>query len=251
MGNFRLIPILSTIDNKLVKTLGFKDPKYLGDPINALKIFNDKYVDELVISDIRRSSTGASEPNYELIENVANEAFMPLAYAGGIGSLEQAKKVFDLGIEKVVINSAAFTDLDLITSIGNMAGNQSVVVSIDVGKNWLGKRKLFTRSGKNAVKGGLDEWIPRFESAGAGEIFLHSISSEGTFKGLDRTLCLEAVGIASVPVIAAGGCIDLADAEQCVAETGIHAVAASSMMVFQKRDRDSILISYPRKLGAA
>lgn len=147
MRRIRVIPVLTLQNEKLVKTIRFKNPNYIGDPINAVKIFNEKEVDEIVILDITATKEKRT-PNYKKIEEIAEEAFMPFAYGGGINSLDQIEKLFKLGIEKVVINSALSTNLNLITQAANIFGSQSIVASIDVKKDWLGKQQAYTVSRK-------------------------------------------------------------------------------------------------------
>ena len=145
MLKHRVIPCLLLKNNGLVKTIKFDNAKYVGDPINAIKIFNDKEVDELIVLDVMASKE-CQEPNFDLIEQFASECFMPLCYGGGIKNLEQAHRLFDIGIEKISIQTSAIENLSFITRLANRFGSQSIVVSIDVKKNWRGRREIICLS---------------------------------------------------------------------------------------------------------
>jgi cyclase len=237
-----VIPILLIRKNGLVKSVGFKNHKYVGDPINAVKIFNDKEVDEIVILDI--SATAEKRPpNIAQVREIASEAFMPLAYGGGITKLEEIKELVSSGVEKVVLNNAAVNNQALIRKGADWVGSQSIVVSIDVKKNIWGKYKVFTLNGTRNT--GLDPvaFAKQSEEAGAGEIFLNSIERDGTFGGYDLELIKAVSSSVNIPVVAAGGASvveDFLDAKL----SGASAVAAGSMFVFQKPHR-AVLISYP------
>jgi cyclase len=238
----RVIPCLLLRNQGLVKTIKFKDPKYVGDPINAVKIFNEKEVDELVFLDITATVEGRG-PNFTVLENIAGEAFMPLAYGGGIRSVEDAKRVFNLGFEKIVINSSAAESPDLVSLLADTFGNQSVVVSIDVRKTFFGKRQVYVRSGTKKIDRETAEFAVEMERRGAGEIFLNSIDLDGTMTGFDLDLIGDVSSRVGVPVIACGGAGKLGDFSTAIA-AGASAVAAGSLFVFHGKHR-AVLITYP------
>ncbi|EKT4496640.1 AglZ/HisF2 family acetamidino modification protein [Pseudomonas sp. TYF_15] len=239
----RVIPCLLLKDRGLVKTVKFKEPKYVGDPINAIRIFNEKEVDELVLLDIDASRLNR-EPNYELIAEVAGECFMPICYGGGIKSLSHAEKVFSLGIEKIALNGAALDDLSLVSKIADKFGSQSVVGSMDCRKGFWGGYSVYSENGTKDTKRQPVEWAQELEAAGVGEIFLNSIDRDGTQKGFDVSLVESVVSQVHVPVIACGGASSTADLVNLFDRTGVSAVAAGSLFVFHGKHR-AVLISYP------
>ncbi|MBT5412239.1 MAG: imidazole glycerol phosphate synthase subunit HisF [Cellvibrionales bacterium] len=242
MLKHRVIPCLLLKNNSLVKTIKFDNAKYVGDPINAIKIFNDKEVDELIVLDVMASKE-CQEPNFDLIEQFASECFMPLCYGGGIKNLEQAHRLFDIGIEKISIQTSAIENLSFITRLANRFGSQSIVVSIDVKKNWRGVGRLYASAyGRNAHI----EW-PTFAKnavdSGAGELLINSVDCDGMMKGMDLKIIKEIVSIVDVPVVAVGGVGDLNDIKQAI-EVGASAVAAGSFFVFHG-PHNAVLITYP------
>jgi cyclase len=242
MLTHRVIPALLLRNNGLVKTLRFKDPKYVGDPINAIHIFNEKEVDELMVLDIM-ASKDRREPNYALIEQFAGECFMPLAYGGGVRTVEQAKQIFSLGVEKVCIQTAALENPGLISELSERFGSQSVMVSVDIKKNLFGKRCVFT-----SAKGKLlsNPWLNTLRSlvdAGAGEVLLNAVDKDGTLSGPDLALIREASAAVDVPLIAVGGISSLNDIKAAV-QAGASAVAAGAFFVFHGPHR-AVLITYP------
>lgn len=243
MLRHRVIPALLLQNGGLVKTLKFKNPKYVGDPINAIRIFNEKEVDELMVIDITASKE-LREPNYAQIKDIAGECFMPLTYGGGISTLEQGARLFGLGVEKICLQTGFIQDLTLITELAKRFGSQSVMVSVDVKRNWLGKPQLFW-----AAKGKYcsDPWLEvakRLVSAGAGEVMLNSVDKDGTLSGPDLELIQDAGKALSVPLIAVGGISSLNDIKACVG-AGASAVAAGAFFVFHGPHR-AVLITYPR-----
>lgn len=243
MLKHRVIPCLLLSEGGLVKTLKFGNPKYVGDPINAIRIFNDKEVDELMVLDITASKEGR-EPNYALIEQFAGECFMPLCYGGGIQTVEQARQLCALGVEKVCLQTAALADLTIITRISERLGSQSVLISVDVKQNWLGKRQLYSAaSGKVLPQPWMDS-IQQAVAAGAGEVVLNAVDRDGTMQGMDLELIREASAALSVPLIAIGGAGSLADIKAAV-DAGASAVAAGAFFVFHGPHR-AVLITYPR-----
>ncbi len=221
----------------------FKDAKYVGDPINAVRIFNEKEVDELMVLDVD-ASPSAQAPDFELIEQLASECFMPLCYGGGIRSFEDAKTLFALGVEKVALQSAFLADPRILRQIADHAGEQAVVASIDVSRDWLGRQRLYSASGRKLRS---KDWRAAIREAvdhGAGEILLTSVEREGTLSGLDLTLVREASALVEVPLIANGGVGSLDDVRAGV-EAGASAVAAGAFFVFYGPHR-AVLITYPR-----
>lgn len=242
MLTHRLIPCLLLSKGGLVKTTRFTRPKYVGDPINAVKIFNDKEVDELMVLDIDASKEGRG-PDFGLVEEMAGECFMPLCYGGGIRSAEDAFALFKLGVEKVAIQSAALSDFSLIRKIADRAGEQSIVVSADVRRNWLGKRTLFSASGMPTKNLEWREFVKKAVAAGAGEVLINSVDRDGTMSGVDTDLIREASALTDVPTIAIGGVGSLADI-RAATDAGASAVAAGAYFVFHGLHR-AVLITYP------
>ena len=239
----RVIPSLLLRNGGLVKTVRFEAPRYLGDPINAVRIFNQKEVDELMFLDIG-ATTAVRGPNFDLIQDIASEAFMPFAYGGGIRTVEDVRKVVGLGVEKVLLNAAAVERPELITEASALAGSQSVIVSIDVKKGLLGRYEVVTHNATR--KTGLNpvEWAQQAQACGAGEIVVNSVDRDGTMKGYDLVLLRRIADAVSVPVVASGGAGSLDDFAAAVREGGASAVAAGSLFVFHGKHR-AVLITYP------
>ncbi len=240
----RVIPCLLLRGAGLVKTTRFKDAKYIGDPINAIRIFNDKEVDELVLLDITASREGRG-PAFSVIEEVAAECFMPLAYGGGIGTLEEARRILKLGVEKVVFNTTAWSRPAVLSEAAREFGSQAVVASIDVRRRLFGRFEVVVEGGTRGT--GIDpvDFARRMEAAGAGEIFLNSVDRDGTMKGYELELVATVSRAVGVPVIAAGGAGTLADLKAAI-DQGAAAVAAGAMFVFHGPHR-AVLITYPAR----
>lgn len=246
MYRARVIPCLLVRGHGLVKTRKFKDPVYVGDPVNAVRIFSEKEVDELVVLDIDASREGR-EPNYELIAEIAGECFMPVAYGGGISTLDQVRRLIRSGVEKVVINTAATRSTQILTEAAMVFGSQAVVAAIDVKKTLLGGYKVVASSATEETKLKLDEHVHAVVKAGAGEVFLNSVDRDGTMAGYDLDLIRTVARLTSVPVVACGGAGTVAHLEQAVREAGASAVSAGSMFVFHGKHR-AVLINYPSGL---
>lgn len=245
MRRIRIIPVLLLSKGGLYKTKKFKNGKYVGDPINAVKIFNEKEADELLLLDYK-ASVENRPPDYIRIKEIAEEAFMPMAYGGGIKNADDAKKVFDCGFEKIVLNSILFQNISLIEQIANIYGAQSVVGCIDVKKNLFGKYHVYSHSGtKNTGKDPL-KWAKEIELKGVGEIILNSIDNDGTWNGYLFDLIKDISHKIDVPMIACGGAGSEEDFKKAVL-AGASAVAAGSMFVFQKKEM-GVLISFPSSL---
>jgi cyclase len=238
----RIIPVLLLHKGGLYKTKQFKKPSYVGDPINAVRIFNEKQVDELMILDID-CSVNNSAPNYELIEEIASEAFMPVAYGGGVNSLEIAKKLFGLGIEKVVLNTILQHNTTLIQQIGDIYGAQAVVACIDFKKNLFGKTNAYFKSGSTKADQSIPQLAKVYEAAGAGELLLNDIDREGSYSGYNLTMLKELVSIVNIPVVVSGGASQNSDFTEA-AQNGASGMAAGSMFIYQ-RPHNAVLISYP------
>jgi imidazole glycerol-phosphate synthase subunit HisF len=238
----RVIPCLQLRNRALVKTLRFKDPVYLGDPVNAVKIFNDKEADEIVVLDITATTDGRP-PNFEFIGEFASECFMPLAYGGGITALDHVAALFAIGVEKAVINTAAF-DSDLVTRAAREHGSQSVVVSMDVKKGLLGGHEVFVRSGTKRTRLDPVSYARRMEAAGAGELFVNFIDLEGTQSGYNLPVLAEVAAAVRIPVIGCGGAGTLEHMRGAFSETGVAALAAATMFCLHGKHR-APLISFP------
>lgn len=238
----RIIPALLLRDRALVKTVRFGKFRYIGDPANTVRIFNELEVDELCFLDISAARSRVA-PDFNLLRDIASECFMPLAYGGGIVSLEMAKRIYDTGFEKVVINTAACESPTLIEEIAKVYGSQAVVASIDVGRDWLGREGVFTRGGKKRKQDNPVTWAGDLESRGAGEILLTSIPREGTYEGFDLDLVKAVSAAVEIPVIAHGGAGEIAHIRQAV-DAGASAVALGSLVVFQKKDM-GVLVNFP------
>ena len=239
----RVIPCLLLKNDGLVKTVRFKDPKYLGDPINIVRIFNDKEVDEFIFLDIL-ATTENRRPNFELLKKITSECFMPLGYGGGIREMDDVKTLLSLGIEKVILNTVAVEDPAFVTEVADYAGSQAVVVSMDVKKGFLGKYEVVTHSGKTGT--GLDpvRHAQEMEKRGAGELFVNSIDRDGMMQGYDLELIRRVAEAVNVPVVACGGAGNIQHLAEAIQQGGASAAAAGSMFVFQGPLR-GVLISYP------
>ena len=239
----RVIPALLLRHESLVKTVGFGRSIYVGDPCNTVRIFNELEVDELLFLDITASAEGRG-PNLKLLADIANECFMPLGYGGGIRSLDQAKSVFDIGFEKVAINTQAVNNLALIEEIATHYGSQAVVASIDVKRNLFGRSTVRTMSGRRNTNRDPIAWAMEIEKMGAGEILLTSIDREGTWEGFDLEMVKRVTEAVTIPVIAHGGAGCIEHIEQVVKQANASAVALGSMVVFQKKGM-GVLVNFP------
>lgn len=239
----RVIPCLLLRHSGLVKTVQFRDPVYLGDPINIVRIFNEKEADELILLDTTATLEGRS-PAFGIVEKLAGECFMPLCYGGGVRSTDDMKRLFQLGVEKVALNSMAVERPELVRTAADLFGSQSVVVSIDVRRRPFGRYEVCSRGGTQA--GGRDpaEFATAMEREGAGELLVTSIDRDGTMQGYDLDLLRHVTGAVGLPVIACGGAGRLEHLVAAVRDGGASAAAAGSLFVFQGKHR-AVLISYP------
>lgn len=240
----RIIPCLLIHNGGLVKTVGFKDPKYVGDPINAVKIFNEKESDELIVLDIDATSRNV-EPNFKVIGHLAMECQMPLCYGGGVRSVEHAKKIIGLGVEKVAISSAALEKPELVGWIAEEIGVQSVVIVLDVKKRLMGDDyDIWTNNGRRNTKRDVLETAAELEALGAGEIVVNSIDNDGKMKGYDLVLADRVRRAVRIPITLLGGAGSLTDIKQLISRCGVVGAAAGSLFVFKGPYR-AVLINYP------
>lgn len=244
MLNLRVIPCLLLMDGGLVKTVRFGNPRYLGDPINIVRIFNDKEVDELILLDIR-ATPERRPPPFAVLETIASECFMPLCYGGGVRSLEDMKTLFSIGIEKVAVNSHALEAPGFITEAAGRFGSQSVVAAIDVKKSLLGGYVVQTAARIRGRRRDPVAHAVELARLGAGEILLTSVDRDGTYRGYDLELIRAVSGAVAVPVIACGGASGLSDVA-LARRAGASAAAAGSIFVYQGPHR-AVLISYPTR----
>jgi imidazole glycerol-phosphate synthase subunit HisF len=243
----RIIPCLLVKDKGLVKTVCFKDSKYVGDPINAVRIFNEKEVDELMVLDID-ATIDNREPDFKMIENLATECRMPLCYGGGVKTIEQAQRIFELGVEKIAISSIAIENPEIVSKIAKRVGNQSVIVVLDVKKKFLGgKYEVWTHNGQKNTHKTPMELAKKFEELGAGEIVVNSIDNDGMMKGYDFTLIDKVREAITLPMSVLGGAGSLKDIAQLISKHGIIGASAGSLFVF-KGVYKAVLINYPSRI---
>ncbi len=242
----RITPCLLIQDSGLVKTVKFKEPKYVGDPINAVRIFNEKEADELIILDIDASVKGQS-PNFKQIEYIAAQCRMPLCYGGGVKNALDAKRITSLGVEKIAISSAAIETPNLIREISNEVGKQSLVVVIDAKKRLIGSRyDVWIENGTKNTKLNVLDWAIKVEKLGAGEIVINSIDRDGCMQGYDLALLKKIRDVVTIPITILGGAGSLDDLGRAVSECGVIGVAAGSLFVF-KGPYKAVLINYPEE----
>ena len=240
----RIIPCLLVQDKGLVKTQCFKKPKYVGDPINTVKIFNEKEVDELIVLDID-ATVNNRKPDFQMIEQLAAECRMPLCYGGGIKTVEEAKAIFCLGVEKIAVSSIAVENPEIVAKIAELVGNQSVIVVLDVKKRMFGRRyDVYTHNGRKNTKKCPVELAKKFENLGAGEIVINSIDNDGLMKGYDYDLIKEIREALTIPMTALGGAGELQDIGKLISSYGIIGAGAGSLFVFKGIYR-AVLVNYP------
>jgi cyclase len=241
----RIIPCLLVHEKGLVKSVNFKNHKYVGDPINAVRIFNEKEVDELMVIDID-ASVENREPDYKMIENLAAECRMPLCYGGGVKTVEQAQRIFSLGVEKIAVSSAIIEDPDFITRMAEKVGTQSVVAVLDVKKKLLGGYEVYTHNGKKKTGKNPVEFAKELERLGIGEIVINSIDNDGVMKGYDMGIIEKVREAVSIPMTVLGGAGSLEDIKQLIKKFGIIGASAGSLFVF-KGVYKAVLINYPSR----
>ena len=243
MNKTRVIPVLLLKGEGLYKTVKFKNPRYIGDPINSVRIFNEKEVDELVFLDID-ATKDKKDPNFELLKDIASEAFMPMAYGGGLNNIEQVREIFYIGFEKVILNSVLYHDIEIVEKIVSEFGSQSVVGCVDVKSNVFKTYNIYSINGSQKMNISLKDRIMQLVEKGVGEIFINSINRDGTMSGYDLHLIKEVANLVSVPVVACGGASSVYDFKQAVEKSNASAVAAGSMFVFMGPHK-AVLINYP------
>jgi len=242
----RIIPCLLVHQGGLYKTTHFERPKYVGDPLNAVRIFNEKEVDELMVVDIDASRYG-NEPDYALISNLANECRMPLCYGGGVKSVEQIDRIIGLGVEKVSVSSAAIADPSLVTKAAARVGSQSIVVAIDVKKTGFFKKpEVVFLNATQRTSLDPSEWAKRLQAMGAGEIILNMVDQDGDMKGYDFEIIDSVRAETTIPLTVLGGAGSLDDIRALIKRYGIIGAAAGSLFVFKGKYR-AVLISYPNQ----
>jgi cyclase len=238
----RLIPVLLIENTSLVKTSNFKSPIYLGDPVNALKIFNDKEVDEILIIDKSASRNGI---NFGLLQSLSKQAFMPLGYVGGIRSVSDAEKILRIGFEKIALNTSALSVPNLAEDLVKKFGSQSIAAVVDFKKDLWGKYQIYIQNGSKRVEHPFMKYLKLLSEKGFGEYWLQSISNEGCFKGYDLDFLHQARKILEEPIVVLGGARNFEDFKMAI-HNGADAVAAGSTFVFYNNDKKSILINYPK-----
>jgi len=241
----RVIPVLLLKNAGLVKTFQFKDPKYIGDPLNAVKIFNEKEVDELIFLDILATSEKRPIP-LDFLKEVAEECFMPLAYGGGIKTISDIRSILKVGVEKVILNSVLFEDLEFVKEAVKQFGSSTIAVSLDVKKNFWGKYEVYAQGGRINTKKEPISFAKSLNDIGVGELMVNSIDLDGTQKGYDLELIKKVSNAVDIPVIACGGAGTINDFDLALNHAGASAVAAGSMFVFHGKHR-AVLISYPEQ----
>ncbi len=239
----RIIPCLLVKNRGLVKTINFTNPKYVGDPINAVRIFNEKEADEIIVLDIDASAKNI-EPDYKMIENIAAECRMPFCYGGGFKTVKQAKRIFSLGVEKIALSSIALETPEIIGELSSQVGSQSVVVVLDVKKNTSQNYDIYTCNATKKHDVNIFNYIERIQSLGVGEIVINSIDNDGVMRGYDLGLIKELKSVIEVPLTVLGGAGSLEDFRALIQSFGSIGVAAGSLFVFKGRFR-AVLINYP------
>lgn len=243
MAIARVIPVLLLKNGGLVKTTRFKDPKYVGDPLNAVKIFNEKEVDELIFLDISATPEN-KKPSLDFLKQIAGECFMPLSYGGGIKSVEEIRDILKVGIEKVCLNTIAVENPTMVKQATDLYGSSTICVSIDVKKSFFGKYEIHTHGGKKNTKIDPVKFAMEMDKAGVGELMVNSIDRDGTMQGYDNEMLKTITSKVSMPVIACGGAGTINHLGEAIRQGGASAVAAGSMFVFHGKHR-AVLISYP------
>ena len=242
----RIIPTLLLRGSGLYKGRKFSNYRYIGDPINTVRIFNDKQVDELILLDIDASHK-KEFPNYSLLEEISSECFAPLTYGGGINSIDQAKKIISIGFEKIVVNTNSWVNPFFVNLLVDTFGSSSIIGSIDYKQDWFGKKKLYVKSARKKIRTNIMEKVKQFENQGVGEIIINCIDRDGEMNGYDIPLLKEIANIVSVPVIGLGGAGSYKHIQELFCSTNVSAAAAGSLFCFQGKHR-AVLITYPSQI---
>ncbi|MCZ8216667.1 MAG: AglZ/HisF2 family acetamidino modification protein [Cyclobacteriaceae bacterium] len=245
MVESRIIPCLLLFDGGLVKTTKFSSPKYVGDPINVVRIFNEKEVDELIFIDIE-ATRNKRAPNLTVIKELASECFMPFAYGGGITTLDQIRDILKVGVEKVILNHIILSNPDFVTEACKYFGSSTIVGAMDVKRDFWGHLKVYDHIKKKTINQDPNTYAKKLESLGVGEIFINDVDRDGTFKGLDIETISSINKTLTTPVVACGGASDLANIKDLIRTSGVSGVAAGSLFVYQGPHR-AVLVSYPSR----
>lgn len=241
----RVIPILLLKGSGLYKTRQFIKPKYIGDPMNSVRIFNEKEVDELSIIDID-AARGLREPNIEILRDIGAEAFMPLSFGGGVNNCNIIQELIVSGFERVIVNSAAVENPHFVNEVVEKFGTSTLIAAIDVRRDWRGRYRVYIHGGQEKTKLLASDWAAELARRGAGEILLTSIDRDGEMSGFDIDLIREVTSAVDIPVIAAGGAGKLSDFVDATTKGGASAVASGAFFVFHGAHR-AVLISYPTR----
>jgi imidazole glycerol-phosphate synthase subunit HisF len=242
MLGVRVIPVLLLRRRGLVKTVRFRKPRYVGDPINVVRIFNQKEADEIILTEIVATKDGRG-PDFELLEQIASEAFMPVCYGGAVRSLSDAKRILRLGMEKVAVNSACFERPELVRDLAANLGAQCVVASVDVRRTWRGTYEVYSHSGRRIPERDPLRWVDHLVRLGAGEVLLNTVHRDGTMEGCDLSLLESFRGKFDVPVIACGGVGSVADIHEAIRAGGLAAVGVGARFIYEGPYR-AVLLSY-------
>ena len=240
----RLIPVLQIYEKKLVKTIRYKKINYIGDPINTIRIFNSLEVDEMIILDIEASKKKIS-PNFDLLDKLAQESFVPLSYGGNVKNIYEAEKIFKIGFEKIVLNSSIMNDIEILNKFISQFGKQAIVVSIDIKKDFFGNINLYSNSGSKKSHYNLDSLFKIIKEKECGEILVNDIDREGTWSGLNHKLAKTITGHINIPIIINGGAKNLIDISNVLETTNISGVGVGNIVVYQKKGM-GVLINYPK-----
>lgn len=242
MLNKRLIPVILIKDRLVYKTVGFKKPRYIGDPINIIHLFNEKEVDEIAILDIDASNEGRT-PDFEFISKLAQECFMPMSYGGGISSVDQMSTLFKLGIEKVILNTNAFKNIELVRAGADNFGSSSIVASVDIKRSLLKKERVYV-GGKAVTSISPLDLVKKYESNGAGEILLNYVDRDGMMNGFEVNSIKKIASALNIPTIACGGAGHLEHVLDLIKNTEVSAVAAGSIFIYHGPHK-AVLVNYP------
>ena len=241
----RIIPTLLINNRKLVKTINFKDEKYIGDPLNAIRIFNEKFVDELIIIDITNKTNPLYKIDFTFLKDLFSECFVPVTYGGGIKSIKDADEIFKIGVEKISLNSKILSNIEIIRDLSNEFGSQSIIVNIDVKRSFLNKIKVYNYKTRSHYNIDLIEYIKEIESLGAGEVIINSVDKDGTMKGMDLDLIEKTNNKINLPIIYSGGIGSIKDIKSAF-QFDIAGVSAGSFFCFYGPHK-AVLISYPHE----
>jgi cyclase len=242
MLRLRVIPVLLLRRRGLVKTTAFKAPKYVGDPINVVRIFNDKEVDELILTEVVATKDGRA-PDFELLEQLAGEAFMPVCYGGAVRSVADAKRILRLGMEKISVNTAFLERPELVRDLAESLGSQCVVASVDVKRTWRGRYEVFSHAGRPVPERDPLRWVDRLVRLGAGEILVNAVDRDGTMEGYDLALLEQFRGRFDVPLIACGGARSVEDMKAAVRAGRLSALGVGARFIYEGPYR-AVLVSY-------